>query len=70
MCVGSGQTNSHVFLREKKCLGHNPPPLIHGFGVTLACTSFPVPVDTIFVVLSCHKQRIKLAILVSDFEKP
>ena len=33
-----------------KCLGHNPPPLNHGFGVTLTCTSFPVPADTIFVV--------------------
>ena len=27
------------------------PPLNHGFGVTLAYTSFPVPMDTIFVVL-------------------
>ena len=29
----------------------NPPPLNHGFGVILACTSFLVPVDTIFVVV-------------------
>ena len=57
-----------MFLGEKKCLGHNPPPLNHGFGVDLALayTSFPVPKDTIFVVFSCHKQRIKLAILVLD----
>ena len=49
---GSGETNSHVFFGEKKMLaGHNPPPLNHGFGVILACTSFLVPVDTIFVVL-------------------
>ena len=30
---------------------HIPPPLNHGFGVTLAWTMFLVPVDTIFVVL-------------------
>ena len=46
-CVGSGRTNSHVFFGEKK----NAWPLNHGFGVTLACTLFPVPVGSICVVL-------------------
>ena len=38
-------------VKKKMLAGHNPPPLNHGFGVILACTSFLVPVDTIFVVL-------------------
>ena len=47
-----------MFFGEKKILaGHNPPPLNHGFGVILACTSFLVPVDTIFVVLILRIHR-------------
>ena len=42
-CVGSGRTNSHVFFGEKKNA--------YLITVTLACTSFPVPVGTIYVVL-------------------
>ena len=50
--VAGKQIAMHVFFGEKKMLaGHNPPPLNHGFGVILACTSFLVPVGTIFVVL-------------------
>ena len=47
----AGKQIATCFSVKKKYLGHNPPPLNHGFGVTLACTSFLVPVDTIFVVL-------------------
>ena len=46
----AGKQIAPGFFGEKKCLGHNLPPLNHGFGVILACTSFLVPVGTIFVV--------------------
>ena len=46
----AGKQITTCFFGEKKYLGHNPPPFDHGFGVILACTSFLVPVDTIFVV--------------------
>ena len=59
--VGSGRTNSLVFFCEKKKLsGHNPPPLNHVFGVTLACTSFPVPAGAIYVVLIIYSWRKQL----------
>ena len=53
--VAGEQIIATCFSVKKKCLGHNLPPFHHGFGVTLACTSFPVPVGTIFVVLMILK---------------
>ena len=45
------QTATCFSVEQKMLAGHNPPPLNHGLGVILACTSFLVVVDIIFVVL-------------------
>ena len=49
--VAGKQIATCFSVKKKMLVGHNPPPLNHGFGVIMACTSFRVPVDTIFVVL-------------------